>query len=213
MKKEDIQNLRIGVIGGGFAGATAGLALSQIGAQVKVYEQAQVSGEVGAGIGLRPATVKLFKKLGVFAAIEKVTSPSDYFEILDANGTVLNREVWPHLEEDGEKHNTRMIHRRDFVDALHPELPEGYSSWGTVPRPSPTTATPSPSNSATGSKKPSTFWSVPTASNQRSAPCGRTPSRSPPTPTPTEPSSTVNSGKGCWSTTTCGCTSIPRPTA
>lgn len=130
MKKEDIQNLKIGVIGGGFAGSTAGLALSRIGADVKVYEQAPESGEVGAGIGLRPATVKLFKKLGVFEAIEKVTSPSDYFEILDAKGNVLNREVWPHLEEGGEKHNTRMIHRRDFVDALHSQLPEGVLQLG-----------------------------------------------------------------------------------
>lgn len=130
MKKEDIQNLKIGVIGGGFAGSTAGLALSQIGADVKVYEQAPESGEVGAGIGLRPATVKLFKKLGVFEAIEKVTSPSDYFEILDAKGNVLNRETWPHLEENGEKHNTRMIHRRDFVDALHSQLPEGVLQLG-----------------------------------------------------------------------------------
>lgn len=130
MKKEDIQNLKIGVIGGGFAGSTAGLALSRIGADVKVYEQAPKSGEVGAGIGLRPATVKLFKKLGVFEAIEKVTSPSDYFEILDAKGNVLNREVWPHLEEGGEKHNTRMIHRRDFVDALHSQLPEGVLQLG-----------------------------------------------------------------------------------
>src|SRR5699024_346318 len=130
MKAEDIKNLKIAVIGGGYAGATAGLALSQIGADVKVYEQAPASGEVGAGIGLRPASVKLFKKLGVFEAIEKVTSPSDYFEILDARGNVINREVWPHLEEGEEKHHTRMIHRRDFIDVLTSQLPEGVLQLG-----------------------------------------------------------------------------------
>ena len=130
MKTEDIKNLKIGVIGGGYAGATAGLALAQIGANVKVYEQAPASGEVGAGIGLRPATVKLFKKLGIFPAIEAVTSPSDYFEILDAKGNVINREIWPHLEEGEEKHHTRMIHRRDFIDALTGQLPEGVLQYG-----------------------------------------------------------------------------------
>ncbi|RSZ65517.1 FAD-dependent monooxygenase [Corynebacterium hylobatis] len=130
MKAEDIKNLKIGVIGGGYAGATAGLALSQIGANVKVYEQAPASGEVGAGIGLRPASVKLFKKLGIFEAVEKVTSPSDYFEILDAKGNVITREVWPHLDEGAEKHHTRMIHRRDFIDVLTSQLPEGVLQYG-----------------------------------------------------------------------------------
>ncbi|GAB3596059.1 6-hydroxynicotinate 3-monooxygenase precursor [Corynebacterium faecale] len=130
MKTEDIKNLKIGVIGGGYAGATAGLALAQIGANVKVYEQAHASGEVGAGIGLRPASVKLFKKLGIFPAIEAVTSPSDYFEILDAQGNRINLEEWPHLSEGDEKHNTRMIHRRDFIDALTSQLPEGVLQYG-----------------------------------------------------------------------------------
>lgn len=130
MKTEDIKNLKIGVIGGGYAGATAGLALAQIGANVKVYEQAHASGEVGAGIGLRPASVKLFKKLGIFPAIEAVTSPSDFFEILDAKGNRINLEEWPHLSEGDEKHNTRMIHRRDFIDALTSQLPEGILQYG-----------------------------------------------------------------------------------
>lgn len=130
MKTEDIKNLKIGVIGGGYAGATAGLTLAHIGANVKVYEQAPASGEVGAGIGLRPATVKLFKKLGIFPAIEKVTSPSDYFEILDAKGNRINLEEWPFLSEGDEKHNTRMIHRRDFIDALTGQLPEGVLQYG-----------------------------------------------------------------------------------
>ena len=130
MKTEDIKNLKIGVIGGGYAGATAGLALAQIGANVKVYEQAPASGEVGAGIGLRPASVKLFKKLGIFETIEAVTSPSDYFEILDAQGNRINLEEWPHLSEGDEKHNTRMIHRRDFIEALTSQLPEGVLQYG-----------------------------------------------------------------------------------
>lgn len=130
MKPEEIKNLKIAVIGGGYAGATAGLALSRIGADVTVYERAREIKEVGAGIGLRPASVKLFKKLGIFNAIAEVTSPSDYFEILDAKSNVINREEWPFLSEGTEKHNTRMIHRGDFIDALIGQLPEGTLKVG-----------------------------------------------------------------------------------
>lgn len=130
MKTEDLNNLTVAVIGGGYAGATAGLALSQIGVNVKVYEQAREIGEVGAGIGLRPASVKLFKKLGIFDAIAAVTSPSDYFEILDATGNRITLEEWPHLSEGEEKHHTRMIHRRDFIDVLTQQLPDGVLQLG-----------------------------------------------------------------------------------
>lgn len=130
MKTEEIKNLDIAVIGGGYAGAVAGLALSQIGANVKVYEQAGEIKEVGAGIGLRPATVKLFKKLGIFEAIEKVTSPSEYFEILDAQGNVIQREEWPFLSEGEDKHYTRMIHRGDFIETLAAQLPAGVLQLG-----------------------------------------------------------------------------------
>lgn len=125
MKTEELQKLRIAVIGGGYAGATAGLALSQLGADVTVYEQAKEVKEVGAGIGLRPASVKLFRKLGIFDEIAAVTSPSDYFEITDAKGNVIKREEWPFLSEGGETNNTRMVHRGDFIDVLTGQLPEG----------------------------------------------------------------------------------------
>lgn len=130
MKTEELKKLNIAIIGGGYAGATAGLALSRIGANVKVYEQAKEIGEVGAGIGLRPASVKLFKKLGIFDAIAEVTSPSDYFEILDAKGNRITLEEWPFLEEGGEKHHTRMIHRGDFIEVLTQQLPEGVLQLG-----------------------------------------------------------------------------------
>ena len=34
------------------------------------------------------------------------------------------------LEEGTEKHNTRMIHRRDFIDVLTSQLPEGVLQYG-----------------------------------------------------------------------------------
>lgn len=123
MKTEDLNNINIAIVGGGYAGVTAALALSQIGANVTVYEQAHATGEVGAGIGLRPASIKLFRKLGIFDDIAAVTSPSKAFDIVDAKGNPITTEEWP--QKDGDENTTRMIHRRDFIDALTKNLPEG----------------------------------------------------------------------------------------
>jgi len=123
----DINNLKIAIVGAGYAGAAAAKALSLLGADVTVYEQAPASGEVGAGIGLRPATMDRFRQWGIRDAIAKVTSPSDYFEILTATGDPIMKENWP---EFGTETKTHLIHRRDFIDALLGVLPEGMVKFG-----------------------------------------------------------------------------------
>ena len=99
MKAEDIKNLKIAIVGAGYGGAAAAKALSLLGADVKVYEQAPQMGEVGAGIGLRPATMARFRQWGIFDAIAQVSSPSDYFEILTATGEPIMKDTWPEFGE------------------------------------------------------------------------------------------------------------------
>lgn len=123
MTPETLKNLTVAVIGAGYAGATAALALSRLGATVTVYEQAQEVKEVGAGIGLRPSTMDQFRKLGIFDDIAAVTSPSDYFEILTARGDRIAMEEWPEKEAFGV--STHFVHRGDFIDALLGVLPSG----------------------------------------------------------------------------------------
>jgi salicylate hydroxylase len=127
MKAEDIKNLKIAIVGAGYGGAAAAKALSLLGADVKVYEQAPQMGEVGAGIGLRPATMARFRQWGIFDAIAKVSSASDYFEILSATGGPIMKDTWP---EFGEEKHTYLIHRRDFIEALLGVLPEGMVQLG-----------------------------------------------------------------------------------
>ncbi|MGF9661915.1 NAD(P)/FAD-dependent oxidoreductase [Arthrobacter crystallopoietes] len=122
MKASEIKNLKIAIVGAGYGGAAAGKALSLLGADVTVYEQAPALGEVGAGIGLRPATMARFRQWGIFDAIAKVSSPSDYFEILTATGEPIMKDTWP---EAGEEKQTYLIHRGDFIAALTGVLPEG----------------------------------------------------------------------------------------
>lgn len=123
MKPEALKNLNVAVIGAGYAGATTAYALHLLGANVTVYEQAPEVKEVGAGIGLRPSTMDQFRKLGIFDAIDAVTSPSDYFEILTGQGQRIAMEAWPEIEAFGAK--THFVHRGDFIDALLGVLPEG----------------------------------------------------------------------------------------
>ncbi|MEZ7154180.1 FAD-dependent oxidoreductase [Streptomyces sp. MAD19A] len=127
MQLSDLKNLKIAVVGAGYGGATAAKALSLLGARVDVYEQASGIREVGAGIGLRPSTMNRFREWGVFDEIARVTSPSDYFEILTATGDPLMKEAWP---ADGEQTQTHLIHRGDFIDALMGVLPEGMVHLG-----------------------------------------------------------------------------------
>jgi salicylate hydroxylase len=127
MKASEIKNLKIAIIGAGYGGAAAAKALSLLGADVTVYEQATQMREVGAGIGLRPATMARFRQWGIFDAIAKVSSPSDYFEILTATGEPIMKDTWP---ESGDEKQTYLIHRGDFIEALLGVLPEGMVQLG-----------------------------------------------------------------------------------
>ncbi|MFI2333076.1 FAD-dependent oxidoreductase [Nocardia rhamnosiphila] len=125
MQASDLENLKIAIVGAGYAGAAAAKALGVLGADVDVYERATEIREVGAGIGLRPATMDRFRQWGIFDAIAGVSSPSDYFEILTAGCDPIMREQWPGMHDFAEQTRTHLIHRGDFIDALLGVLPAG----------------------------------------------------------------------------------------
>jgi salicylate hydroxylase len=128
MKTADLKNLRVAVVGAGYAGAAAARALTEVGASVTVYEQASQIREVGAGIGLRPSSMAQFERWGIGAAIKAVSSPSDGFEILTADDHRIAREEWPEKSAYGE--TTHLIHRGDFIEALVGSLPERMVKLG-----------------------------------------------------------------------------------
>lgn len=135
MDSSELKGLKVAVIGGGYGGACAAKALSLLGAQVDVYEQASRIGEVGAGIGLRPSSMDQFRQWGIFDAIAAVSSPSDYFEILTATGDPIMRDTWPGIDDYEVVTKTHLIHRADFIDALIGVLPPemvhlGYKAAG-----------------------------------------------------------------------------------
>lgn len=124
MQSSELEKLDIAIVGGGYGGAVAGVALRQLGADVHVYEQAGSIRQVGAGIGLRPPTVELFREWGIFDAMAAVSTPSDYFEICTAVGEVIKREEWPKMHDYAEVNKTRFVHRGDFIATLLQLLPD-----------------------------------------------------------------------------------------
>jgi salicylate hydroxylase len=123
MQSSDLRDLNVAVVGAGYGGAAAAKALSLLGANVHIYEQAVRVREVGAGIGLRPPTLDLFRTWGIFEAMAAVSSPSDYFEILTAAGEPIMREEWPGIHDYAQETKTRLIHRGDFIETFFKVLP------------------------------------------------------------------------------------------
>ncbi|MEJ1922863.1 FAD-dependent oxidoreductase [Microbacterium sp. KHB019] len=124
----DLNGLNVAIIGAGYAGASTAKALSLRGANVTVYEQARQSGEVGAGIGLRPSSMAAFREWGAFDAIAAVSTASNGIRILTPQDELVHAEEWPEKELFGL--TTHLIHRRDFIDALMSVLPEGMVKFG-----------------------------------------------------------------------------------
>ena len=130
MKTSELENLRVAIVGAGYGGAAAAKALSLLGADVTVYEQATEIKEVGAGIGLRPSSMDMFRRWGIFDAIAGCTSASDYFEILTATGEPIMKDAWPGMDDYEVRTYTHLVHRNDFIQALVGALPEGMVHLG-----------------------------------------------------------------------------------
>jgi salicylate hydroxylase len=76
--------LPILVAGGGIGGLAAALALAQKGRRTHVLEQAAQFGEIGAGIQLGPNVFRMFEKLGLTEAINRVAVFTDNLIMRDA---------------------------------------------------------------------------------------------------------------------------------
>ncbi|MBM4764895.1 FAD-dependent monooxygenase [Bacillus sp. B15-48] len=119
-----MKSLRIAIIGAGIAGSSVAVALKAKGIRADVYEQAPVLTEVGAGIGIRPPSVKCMEKWGLYEELEAVTVRSDLMEIIEGDDRVLIRETWPVLTGDEADAYARLIHRADLLDLIVAHIPE-----------------------------------------------------------------------------------------
>ena len=64
-------SLKIGGIGGSIGGLTAAVALRQAGFDVDLYEQAPELTEIGGGINMGPNAVRVLRRLGLGAGLDR----------------------------------------------------------------------------------------------------------------------------------------------
>ncbi|MCU1419055.1 MAG: 2-polyprenyl-6-methoxyphenol hydroxylase [Mycetocola sp.] len=115
--------LRVAIVGGGIGGMSAGIALSQRGMDVQVFEQAPRLGEIGAGVLMTPNSLRLLERMGMGAALAEVGatvgSGSSYYRM---DGTVIA----PIQTTDSSGWNgVYGMHRADLLSVLAEHLPAG----------------------------------------------------------------------------------------
>jgi 6-hydroxynicotinate 3-monooxygenase len=89
---EDIEQIEIAVIGGGLGGAAAAALLINAGFNVRVFEQAISFDRLGAGIHIGPNVMKVFRHLGIEAALSEIGSHPDQWVSRDGRtGDYMSR--------------------------------------------------------------------------------------------------------------------------
>jgi 2-polyprenyl-6-methoxyphenol hydroxylase-like FAD-dependent oxidoreductase len=92
---------RILIIGGGFSGMSAAIALRRLGADVDLVEIDSGWRSYGAGISLGGATLRVFRQLGILEEYLKVGAVGDGVVIRTPHGQVLATLPTPRLAGDG----------------------------------------------------------------------------------------------------------------
>jgi salicylate hydroxylase len=116
--------LRVAIIGGGIGGLSAAVALHQIGAQARVYEQAHQLGDVGAGVALQHNSQRVFDRLGIGQHIGRLGAQFPEFRFFTRDGTVVSHETY------GVDARPVGLRRADLVAVLAAALPTGVVHTG-----------------------------------------------------------------------------------
>jgi salicylate hydroxylase len=105
----------VAIIGAGLGGLTAALALQRQGWRVRVYEQAPVLGEVGAGLSLSPGAGRGLASLGVGSALLDASLPvPDIAFVHYRTGERLAGALSQDATPDRGFQTARHVHRADL---------------------------------------------------------------------------------------------------
>ncbi|PSB19060.1 monooxygenase [filamentous cyanobacterium CCP2] len=117
-----MNNLKVVVIGAGIGGLTAGIALSQAGYEVEVYDRVQDLRPVGAGISLWSNGVKVVNRLGLGAEMAKIGGKMERMEYRTKTGELLNDiTLYPLIHTVGQR--PYPVARRDLQKMLLEAFP------------------------------------------------------------------------------------------
>ena len=120
--------MKIAIIGGGIAGLSTALALTQQGHQVQVLERAAKILPLGAGIWLAPNALKVLAWLGLKEPIFTAGAKLKRVEITDQHLKALGSAPEPDALEAIPY--TLAIHRADLQEILAQALPAGVLTLG-----------------------------------------------------------------------------------
>ncbi len=112
--------LRIAVVGGGIGGAAAARALLQRGFEVDLFEQAAKLAEVGAGVAVAPNGVRMLRRLGCGAAVDRWGSRWTDTAFCRPDGEFVAPML---VHADGESLEFYGVHRADLLDMLLDGIP------------------------------------------------------------------------------------------
>jgi salicylate hydroxylase len=124
--------MRVGVVGGGIGGLSAALCMLNAGLDVHVYEQAQVLGEVGAGVQLSPNASRILHRLGLAARLATTgVKPLAWHQRRWDDGRTLLRSPLAEPLEAAFGFPHYQIHRADLLSALADAIPAERVHLGT----------------------------------------------------------------------------------
>lgn len=117
-----MENLKVVVIGAGIGGLTAGIALTQAGYEVEIYDRVQDLRPVGAGISLWSNGVKVLNRLGLGNQIAQIGGEMNRMEYRTKTGDLLNTiDLLPLMEAVGQR--PYPVARRDLQSMLLDAFP------------------------------------------------------------------------------------------
>lgn len=124
-------SLSVAVVGGGIGGLTAAVALSEAGHDVRVYEQAGLLSEVGAGIQLAPNSTRILSRLGLLPAVGHIAVRPTAFEFRrwDDNQLLSHTPLGDAVEHTYGAPYLH-VHRADLMAVLAEALPSARVETG-----------------------------------------------------------------------------------
>lgn len=111
--------MKVIIIGAGIGGCTLALALSKLGIEFTLLEQASAFEEVGAGIQISPNGVRILERLGLGESLSRFCTEPDFhkYNVWNTGETVLKTPLRP-LVRDEYGCAYYHAHRADLIEAL-----------------------------------------------------------------------------------------------
>jgi len=120
--------LRAAVVGGGIGGLSAACALSRRGVEVTVFEQADVLGEIGAGVSIFPNALRQLERMGMGPALAKVGARiGEASQYCRSDGTKVGTVI---TTDSSGWNGLYGMHRADLLNVLAAHLPGEFVRTG-----------------------------------------------------------------------------------